>query len=798
MTELYTHRQKPARLPFRATAMATAVAAGLGLSAQVFAQGLVLEEIVVTATKKQEVLSDVAETVNVVTGEKLDQFKVFTFEDVQTLTPGLTLRFIDPRNPAISMRGVPYDPDSNATEAVVTYWNGIPVRANVAFNQLFDIERIEVLRGPQGSLQGETSPSGSIQIHTKKGNPDVMEGQVRQTLDNNDGSVTDFGVSVPLIEGKLGMRVAGAYSDNELYGLKSVSNGKKASTDTRAGRLNLYWLPTDGLDASLTYEYLERDTDVLEAMEGSDQLGTGNPTLGRYDRTSLQDGSANVFMRNELVTLDVNYEIGEHTLTSLTGYQGIKNTALRDLDLGNIFPGLDRDQFVDSRFEIWTQELRLTNNNPDFWEYLIGAFYNHSESYTVNNNHDYRGFTYTPGTPPTPGGFGNPALLDSYTESLVQINRESYGLFADNKFYLTEDTTLQVGVRAQKVRQYRAVDTYAQRPLVTPGFTIPAGTYLAQGIPSNLQDVTSYAWTGTLKLLYDLNQDTTVYGSYGRGYRPGGATVSPTQNIDADLLIYDEENSDSIELGFKSVLDNGRYQVNGAIYYQMFNNFINRSANLFLDIDKNGTLETPILGGLNYNADAIVRGAELEGTALLTENWLVFAGISYNDAKFDGAKVPCGDNGDAADPGSQKRSCSADGRLGPEPNWSVNLSSEYTFYDTIAGADAYIRGQYRYTDTRADDFAAVNSNLYDGYQLGGYGVWDLYLGLRAPDTQWELTLWAKNLFDKEARTDIGYEEVNNGTNFAGGPSPLESGYSTVSVIPERTFGITGTYRFGGL
>ena len=843
------------------TAIFTAVIiATSNLSTNAIADGsLTLEEVIVTATKKDETLADLAETVNVVTGDKLKAFNITSFEDVQNMTPGLTLKTQDARNQSISLRGIPYDPDSSTPGTVISYINGIAVRSNVAFSQLYDLERIEILRGPQGTLQGETSPSGSIQIYTKKANPDAVEGELRQIFDDNDGSVSEFAASMPIIEGVLAVRVAGVYQDSEQYGLETA-NGKTATTDTRSGRFNVHWLPSDTLDISFTYQYTEKNTDGLEAVEGSDAyssssawsgagnsgpLGTGNPTLGSYDRVSLQVGNSDVIQRNNVYNFSADWEVAEHTLTFLGGYQNNKNFSDRDLDRGNIFPTADRDQLVDTDFEISTAEFRFTNNDADFWEYVGGIYYTRSESFTDNSNKTIAGFTAIPGAvapllgdaltiyqPATfPPGFDptgplGPVLGPSPDKLLVNsfsqipVENERFAIFADNKFFLTDRTTLQAGLRWQTNNYFSKIDTIAKDsailiagnpapPGLNPGnlYQLPAGTAFPAGIPKEDQKNTAESVTGSIKLSHDVNDALTVYGSYGRGYREGGFTISPTQGVDSDVLKYDEETSDSFELGFKSRLENGRYQINGALYYQKFTDYIGRAKNIALDLPdtngiQDGVLDTGILGGVNFNADAIIQGAELEFTGLLNANWLMSAAASYNDAKYDGAEVPCGSVGDMADSGSQLATCTSDGRIGVEPNWSVNLSSEYTLPELMSGIDGYVRSLYRFTDNRDDDFAAVNANLYDKYHLGGYGIWDLYFGVRAADNQWDINIWAKNLFDKQAKTDIGYEESNAGFNFAALATPsrggdtLSSGYNVVSVIPERTIGISATYRFG--
>ena len=147
----------------------TAIASALSLiGSAATADNLMLEEVVVTAQKSTESVQDIAATVNVVSGDSLEKFAAFDFRAIEQQTAGLTLSSPNARNSTISMRGVSVDPESGVSAAVDVYWNDAVVRADVAFNQMYDLERIEILRGPQGTLQGATSPGGALNMITKR------------------------------------------------------------------------------------------------------------------------------------------------------------------------------------------------------------------------------------------------------------------------------------------------------------------------------------------------------------------------------------------------------------------------------------------------------------------------------------------------------------------------------------------------------------------------------------------------------------------------------------------------------
>lgn len=807
MTEPNNYCITDNRSTLRRHRLTFAIVAGLLVSAGAAAQQqaaddrqpqrTVLEEVIVTATKKERSVAEVPATVNVVTGEQLTEFKIFQFEDVEKLSPGLELSAVSERNWSVTLRGAPFDPDSSAAATVVTYWNEIPILPNVAFQQLFDIQRIEVLRGTQGTLQGETSPSGSIQIHTGRADVDTTNGYLRQTVIDDGGAVSEFAVGTPLIDGKVGARVSGVLN-KDLMEAESVISGEESSSRTKAGRINLFAIPTSALDVSLTYEYLEKDADALTTMEGSTELTNGNPPLDTFDRHSLQDGRTQLFQRHELVNLTANYEFAGHTLTLVSGYQDIIQTSKQDLDAGNIFPDEVYGQTVWTNYERFNHELRLTNNDPGFWEYLVGLYYNDNDTGTVVHQRDMAIFTYAPGAVgPQPGAPGFEELGDVQTRTVVPVATESIAAFFNNDFHFTDALTVTAGIRWQDNKQTRSLTTFAREDINFGAFTVPEGTVLAS-LPERFEESTDEAVTGVVKVAYDLTSELMIYGSYGRSFRPGGVIIEPNPAVDPELVVYDEETSDNLEIGFKQASDDGRYQLTGAVYYQKFDGFINRATLPPADLDGDGTMESN-LAGINFNADAVIRGAELEGRVLLTPNWQVFASASYNDAKYDGAAVPCGDVGDQSDPNSQIRTCRSDGRLGRSPLWNAAITSEYTFPGLVFGSDAYIRALYRYTGERVDDFASVNAALYDEFRLDDYGVWDLYLGVISPDGNWEISAWVTNLTDEEARLSIGAEAVDSGVNTVSGNSEtLQSGYSGVRVIPGRLVGVTGTWRFEGL
>jgi len=761
---------KPILTAFYKTALFSSVLAANTAMAQ-----LEIEEIVVTAQKRAESVQDIPSTVNAVAGDALDNYEIKSFEDLSALSSGLSFDRTQPNNPTIAMRGVSFDPDSNARASVETYWNEMPVSVRAAFQQVFDVERIEVLRGPQGTLQGRTSPGGAINLHTRKADLEDKGGYIKQTFAGNDANNTQLAINLPLTD-TLAARFAGVYDSNDIDGIK-LENGAEQSARSKGGRMTLNWQPSDTFSSTLVSEYLVSSADAFEDVTDVDD---GAP--GVFDRTTLHDGQNINLQRNELHSLKVSWDLSDNIeLISVTGYREIKEHRERDLDRtgANTMPlgplqvpvsDLEFRQTVTTQRKSLAQEVRIDAVFNDFWEYTAGVNY---EDQRIVSSVAIDGFSPTLGSDSCAyfnSSFGSwacdaflPQLGLAATDTslslasllppeLAQVvsDQEQIGVFTHNRFHLSDKTTLQAGMRWSKYN-------------LTPPATDPTSKDSFSKI------------TGGVKLSHNLDDDTMLYVSIDRSYRPGNGIVSLDQT---QLTGFGEENSDSIELGIKTTVWNGRAQINAAVYQQEFEDYITRAVGLGYDSSGDGTADSTVSGGIPFNGDALMMGAEVDAQLLLSEHWLASVGMSYNDATFTGgAQAPCSAVGDTiANSGDQLNFCDVDGqRVGGEPNWSVTLGSEYTM--PVDFGEAYVRGLYKFNDHRSGGTGTPD--------VTSYGVLNLYTGVRSSDG-WEASFWMKNALDEEAEKQVqeifGFNDVGNQIN-------------AVAVIPERQIGITATYNF---
>jgi len=768
-----------------AVAVATAIQSG---SAWVMAEDealLSLEEIVVTAQKREQSLQDVPLSVNSIDANALTDMKLFNFSDLEQVSSGLDMRNIDGRAGSIALRGVDFNPNSGASPAVDVYWNGVTLGANASggiFQEMFDLQRVEVLRGPQGALQGRTSPAGALAIHTAKPDMEEVEGYVRTTFMDNSSSNTQFGVSLPIIPGQLSVRVAGVYNDSEMSGLKNIHTGDVSDTQTEAGRVTVVWQPLDTLSVELAYQYLENDLSSFSNLSGQSTLAQGLPDLEASDRKAiaLQPDSFIGHFENSFVKVD--WELADHQLTFVSGYSEISSERSFDNGEGNTLSGYttfaaphplsvfsqagvtgsqlnDPQVMIDQNYAS-SQELRLSSMENEFWDYTLGIYHGNESGYFNRQL-----------TREQKLGGGNSLFFD--TEARSPFSRENYGVFSHNIFHLTDKLTAQAALRWQRQESttnsalFTLEDVFAPPSLVVP--TAPEGTQLAQLIADDLASASSEAWTGSVSLQYAFDEpDTVAYVNIGTSYRPGGVTVAAS-NL-GDLTEYNEEDSWSLEVGVKSKWLDNRLRLNAAVFHQEYSDYIGRVSRVKINTGASASITT--------NGDAAVQGIELDGEYLLTENWHLAGSLSYTEAEYkDGAQIPC--NGPVIAPGEVAALCDVGGlELGTQPRFSANISSNYSLpFDLFEG---YVSGLYKFTGRRTDVDAASGD-------LGGYGTMDLHLGARDYDGQWDISVFARNLFDKDATESIQPELRTL--------SRLDNGYLKARQIMPRLIGVSATYNF---
>lgn len=238
-------------------------------------------EIIVTATRQSQKLQDVAMTVNVATGEQLEKFKIFDVKDVQQLAPGLELTNVSGRNNTTTLRGISFDPDQGTSPAVQVYLNEIPTDAQTVYTAIYDVQQIEVLRGPQGLLRGLSAPAGAITIATRRPSFEKPEGYAQITGTTRAGYNAQMGASLPFSD-TFAIRVAALVDGNRLNNVYNVTRKERSKSTTESARITLGWKPTDNFTGYLTYQYLKADNRQFQQVIGAGNTPTASISRFRF------------------------------------------------------------------------------------------------------------------------------------------------------------------------------------------------------------------------------------------------------------------------------------------------------------------------------------------------------------------------------------------------------------------------------------------------------------------------------------------------------------------------------------
>lgn len=767
-------------------------------SSTCFAQGdaMMLEEVIVTAQKRAENLQDIAATINAVSARQIEEFSILEFEDLSTLVAGLDLQKQDARRQTLTIRGITADPDNVAKQPISSYLNRVPVRQQVIFTAVYDIERIEVLRGPQGTLQGRTDPAGALLSYTQRPDLHQYNGYFQQTFTDQPGSNSQFAAGTPLVKDRWAIRAAGVYDDNQGQQYENINNGQDESQRTRSLRLSSNALLTDNLEWFITYSYTDRYFVFPEAIYG-DKGGysaISNPlspvvsdpaypdALDKEDRKAIAQGRNADESRVNLVTSQFDWDLGPGTLTWIAGFYDMDQESGLDRDISNVYP-LPEAQTTKTDYRYHSQEVLWASNEGAFggvWDYIVGGFWEQATSDTTNLL-DVTGQTVLRGLIPPTSGAGT--ALSTVT---APVDRMNASIFNHNTFHFTDTLSLQLGWRYQKAW----LDTRADLAVQFDGDTvleqclIPDGTDCSP-TQADLTTDQDEAVTGTIKLAWFVVDQTLLYGSIDTSYRPPGVTITPTP-LSVDNLLFDNETGTAFELGFKSTFADGRVRLNGSWFYQKFAGFQARATSANATFYESGTAQTQeIAGGITFNADATVQGAELELQSLLTDTWTLNAGGAYVDSRFDdGATGPCNRPLNPAEEAAQVEvaQCDIGGELiSAQPLFSANMSSEY--YLPVGELQWYLRGLLDYR-------SSSSFYLVEGQTIDPYATLSLWTGFRSASATWDANVWVKNLTDEQQLAVLSNRQFVD----AGSVSAV-SNWRRGTMIQPRTVGLTLRYNW---
>lgn len=773
-------------------------------------------EIIVTATRQSQKLQDVAMTVNVATGEQLEKFKIFDVKDVQQLVPGLELTNVSGRNNTTTLRGISFDPDQGTSPAVQVYLNEIPTDAQTVYTAIYDVQQIEVLRGPQGLLRGLSAPAGAITIATRRPSFEKPEGYAQITGTTRAGYNAQMGASLPFSD-TFAIRVAALVDGNRLNNVYNVTRKERSKSTTESARITLGWKPTDNFTGYLTYQYLEADNRQFQQVIGTgsnpysqyftipvpgvgdlpaqlagvfipDTTISSGPALTTDDYASVQDGAFRNINKSHIVNLNLDYDLGPATIAFVGAHQFSRLDIQRDLDVTNALPGYVQYSNVVTPYKVDTAELRLSSNNSEGLGWGLGAFYTKQTGTTVVNQ-DASQFWYavSPNAQvnlpfaaiglPIPGftPFTLSNTLGIATRVNVPVNNQTWS-FNANLRYRSGPLSIEGGVR------YSIIKSVQTTQLTLSGAVNSGPTEI---IPPALQRNTNKPVTGGVNISYEITPNLNVFAAYGHSFRAGSTGVAVPAGISNDLIRTNPEKSDSFEGGIKGTMFDRRVSYSLSGYYQKIDNFLSR----FTDIYYNAPANQPATGffEFNYNADATIKGVEASFDGRVSDNWDLGVSAAYIKARFDNARVPCTDfagtgvpnrNGTPKVTGSGNVSyCVANGRLAEVPDFSLTANTELRL--PMGSVTPFVRALFTYRPGFDSERAQ--------YTYQSRELLNMFLGVRTDDGKWEFDVFARNLLDQRRITNRG---LGNGTVDSLIAGTFNSGFRQVSLTNPREFGAT--------
>jgi iron complex outermembrane receptor protein len=727
------------------------VAAAVALPAM--GQGTELDEVIVTARKRDEAILDVPVVVSAYNAEEVQSAGILRPQDFVQLTPNMTM--VQTQNQGTSfvvVRGISQARNSEPSVAVLI--DGVLMANPSQFNQeLFDIESIEVLKGPQGALYGRNAIGGAVIIQTREPG-DEIEGSIMAGYDSGPGYTARFGVGGPIGGSEAWkFQLAGSYLDTDGY-IDNPFLGEEADPfQDVSGRAKLIWEPSDAFRADLRLSVSRVDTQALYFNITEQVDDTSLPVRVNNRGENERDLAS--------ASLKLDFSVGGGTLTSITAYDSIEE--LLTGDQFNFLPipesvlfdqfGADQAQHQWLDVEAVSQEIRYTSPADDRLRWIMGAYVIATDRFISTGNVFDLGTGEVPRVKEDPLPFFNPqfSFLSDSQDNLA------WAVFGELSYDFTDRLEGSVALRYDEDTRENTTETpqeFLPDPIACD--TIP--TPVPCAFTGQVREETWDELQPKVTLRFKPNEDVTTYLSYSRGFRSGGfnqtgvgSAPNPFGVLNGIDDLFDEETADTYELGAKARFADGRVTAGASIYHTK------AEGSYFFVFDP--TTSTQNLGNLDK---VEYQGFELEIQAQVTDNLDLYARGGWTDSEIKESARAATDVGNQAPLVSEYTV-----NLGAQ--WSVPFGGSYEFF---------IRPDFRIIgDTW---WWPDNFTKRDPVEL---------LDLRAgvDSERWSVVAWSKNLTDEEYNA-----EWSPGPQFF--PNP---GYTNNFVFKAQpmVWGVDFTYRF---
>lgn len=753
---------------FRALLLAVA------LSGTVPAFAQQLEEILVTATRRASDIQEVPISISAYSGHFIAASGIDTLQDLSLYAPNFTFATSSqPTNARLAIRGIGSVGNNAIEPAVGVYIDGVYYpRPGSLLGNLVDIEVVEVLRGPQGTLFGRNTAAGVLNLRTRAPG-DAFEGHAAAGIGEYDARSVELVAGGPL-GAKSGARIAARYAERGGYGYNLLTNREIGGRDDLTLRGKLAFEPGDGLSVTVSADYneihsagniIEVDpatanpvfSGTLLALFGADAL-----TADGYDYDVNQDHQDALADEQWGASVDLRYDVGEHTLRSITA---VRDWAADTRESSLRIPADVLPRITDYDTRTVSQELHLLSPAGETVEYIAGLFF-YDEDYTIGQDFDAGADACIPvvfalAGAPAAGACAaapqTPAVSADFAQALT-----SMAAFAQFTFNLTDTFEVTAGARYTTEDKDGSFEQVLVNPVIGSLFRVPESEPALNADDS--------AWTWLLNAQYFLADNVMLFATASTGFKGGGFNSEGASTaLGAEARTFAAETANNVELGLKSELLGDRMTANVTLYYTELEDFQDRSFDGLSFITRNAGSRTQS----GFEADVTWRPAD---------SLLLIGGLSYLDAEFD--------RFDAASPlpGDTAPQDLAGKRPHYAPDWQGSLVADWRAPLGGGGLEWFLRPEVAHV---GEQNIGSNTNQNPQGEQAAYTLFNLRAGIAGD--RWQVTLFGRNLGD-EAYCQAKFEQPL-GESLGAVNAAAKTTVQRCVLGTPRTFGAMLRYEF---
>ena len=726
-----------------------------------------VDTLIVTARRREESAQDVPIALQVTSGVKLEEAGVNTISQLTQLVPTLQVLSPNGRNTALTIRGLGASyglANDGLEQGVGIYVDGVyNSRPGSALSDFVDVERVEVLRGPQGTLFGKNTTAGALNIVTRDANTQAFEAQVEGSYGSYNYRQFKGSITAPIVKDVLAVRLSAVatYRDGDIYNVVQKTDQNARESETVRGQI--YWQATDKLLLRFAADYTSQQPEcctqlfwkygptLKPANQQYPALAAGKgyapPSTNIHDRKADVDSliQADQWLSGYALTGDYDFDFA--TLTVIAAHREWDWEPRNDRD----YTALDvtRQSANPSHQKQDSLEIRLGSNGANTVDWTAGLYYFDQNITTAGVTEYGADATYWL----LPGTVTPPALLDGYTVlNNSSIDTTSYAAFGQLTWNITDRLSITPGIRYTKEEKDGEYVATVSGGLVTADTTLinrRLGIARPQAYAASTSDG---SWSGQIAVSYDITEDVHLYGTWSQGFKSGGINMAGIPNTAAGTpslvsAVVKPEEVTTYEVGLKTQLFDNLVVLNAAVFATEVENF---QANV-VDTGPGA------LRGYLANAEKVtLNGFEVDATTRSIGGFTVYANLAYTDAKYDSfANGPC----PLERIGTATAACDLSGKELPGVSkWAGAFGGEYRQALTLGkfsgegylGADANFRSDY-YADAAVSKYA----------RLPAYQLVNLRAGFKS-DSGWEAFLLVRNAFDEEYIQNITIVSGNSG------------------------------------